>query len=66
MNKAELIGSIAENSGLSKADASKAVDAFVSVGHRRAFRWRPHLAGRLRLMVCRSARCPHRSQSTHG
>ena len=30
MNKAELIGSIAETSGLSKADASKAVDAFVS------------------------------------
>ena len=30
MNKAELIGSIAENSGLSKADASKAVDAFVA------------------------------------
>lgn len=30
MNKAELIGSIADRSGLSKADASKALDAFVS------------------------------------
>lgn len=29
MNKAELIGSIADKSGLSKADASKALDAFV-------------------------------------
>ena len=30
MNKAELIGSIADKSGLSKADAGKALDAFVS------------------------------------
>jgi len=30
MNKADLIGSIADKSGLSKADASKALDAFVS------------------------------------
>ena len=30
MNKAELIGSIADESGLSKADAGKALDAFVS------------------------------------
>ncbi len=30
MNKAELIGSIAYKSGLSKADAGKALDAFVS------------------------------------
>lgn len=29
MNKAELIGSIAEKSGLSKAEASRALDAFV-------------------------------------
>lgn len=30
MNKAELIGSIADKSGLSKSDAGKALDAFVS------------------------------------
>ncbi len=30
MNKAELIGSIADKSGLSKAEAGKALDAFVS------------------------------------
>ena len=30
MNKAELIGSIAEKSGLSKTDAGMALDAFVS------------------------------------
>jgi len=30
MNKAELIGAIADKSGLSKAEASKALDAFVS------------------------------------
>ncbi len=30
MNKAELIGSIAGKSGLSKADAGKALDAFVA------------------------------------
>ncbi len=30
MNKAELIGSIADKSGLSKADAGRALDAFVS------------------------------------
>lgn len=30
MNKAELIGAIADGSGLSKADAGKALDAFVS------------------------------------
>ena len=30
MNKAELIGSISDKSGLSKADAGKALDAFVS------------------------------------
>lgn len=30
MNKAELIGSIADKSGLSKADAGSALDAFVS------------------------------------
>lgn len=30
MNKAELIGSIADKSGLSRADAGKALDAFVS------------------------------------
>ena len=30
MNKAELIGSIAQESGLSKADAGKAVEAFVA------------------------------------
>ena len=30
MNKAELIGSIADKSGLSKADAGKALDALVS------------------------------------
>lgn len=30
MNKAELINAIAENSGLSKVDAKKAIDAFVS------------------------------------
>ena len=30
MNKAELIGSIADKSGLSKADAGNALDAFVS------------------------------------
>ena len=30
MNKAELIGSIADKSGLSKADASKALDALVA------------------------------------
>ena len=30
MNKAELIASIANNSGLSKADAGKALDAFVA------------------------------------
>ena len=30
MNKAELIGSIADKSGLSKADAGKALDAFVN------------------------------------
>ncbi len=29
MNKAELVSAIAENSGLSKVDAKKAVDAFV-------------------------------------
>ena len=29
MNKAELIGSIADKSGLSKADAGRALDAFV-------------------------------------
>lgn len=29
MNKAELIGSIAEKSGLSKAEAGRALDAFV-------------------------------------
>ncbi len=29
MNKAELIGSIAEKAGLSKADAGRALDAFV-------------------------------------
>ena len=29
MNKAELIGAIAEKSGLSKADSKKALDAFV-------------------------------------
>ena len=33
MNKTELIDAIAENSGLSKADSSKALDAFIkSVG----------------------------------
>lgn len=30
MNKAELIGSIADKSGLSKADAGKALDGFVA------------------------------------
>lgn len=30
MNKADLIGSIADKSGLSKADAGRALDAFVS------------------------------------
>lgn len=30
MNKAELIGSIADKSGLSKVDAGRALDAFVS------------------------------------
>ncbi len=30
MNKAELIDAIAQNSGLSKADSKKALDAFVS------------------------------------
>lgn len=30
MNKAELIDSIASNSGLSKADAKKALDGFIS------------------------------------
>lgn len=30
MNKAELINAIAEESGLSKADSKKAIDAFVS------------------------------------
>ncbi len=30
MNKAELIGSIADKSGLSKTEAGKALDAFVS------------------------------------
>ncbi len=31
MNKADLINAIAEESGLSKADSKKALDAFVSV-----------------------------------
>ena len=52
MNKAELIDSIADKGGISKADAKKALDAFIETTGQEMKKRRAYLSCRIRIFFC--------------
>ncbi len=51
MNKAELIDAIASESGLTKADAKKALDGFVTATAKCIENWRQNFSSRIRIFL---------------
>ena len=66
MNKSELVDNIAEGAGLSKADAERALNAFIDVGAGRGRERRQGHAPRFRFLLPLIARGTHGSQPAHG